>query len=83
MTELYYKGIYPVEVVPDVSVDSDRQELTVRAKSRFLHTSNYSDETRIVKPGEELTVLARLVWDHKRGVPTGVGKKRKRRRKKP
>ena len=57
MTEFYYKGIYPVEVVPEASVDSDRQELKVRAKSHFLHTSNYSDETRIVKPGEELTVL--------------------------
>jgi hypothetical protein len=66
-TELYLKGIYPVELV----ASADKGEVTVRVKRRFLHSSNYSDEKRWVKPGEILKVPARIVWSHQRGVARG------------
>ena len=68
--ELYYKGIYPVEIV--FEADSvDRREVKVKVKHRFLLTSNYSDETRWIKPGEVLKVPAKLVWKHQREVAKG------------
>lgn len=76
--QFYLKGIYPVEVVSEVKDGL----VEVRAKSAFLHTSAYSKgrrqvrvgvtEKRWVKPGEVLTVSFRLVWSHRRNVPTGA-----------
>jgi hypothetical protein len=71
MSELYYKGIYPVEVVQEVYDDLGKCELKIRAKRRFLDTSNYSNFKRLVKPGEELVVPAKLVWSHRRNVAKG------------
>jgi hypothetical protein len=69
--ERYYKGIYPVEIVPDASESTNRGEIKIRVKHRFLLTSNYSDEKHWVKPGETLNVPAKLVWQRRRDTPKG------------
>jgi hypothetical protein len=69
--EYYYKGIYPVEIVQDASGSAGHQELEVRAKCRFLHTSNYSKEKYWVNAGEILKVPLRLVWSRRRNIPSG------------
>ncbi len=68
--EYYYKGVYPVEIIRAFR-SAGHRELEVRARSRFLHTSNYSNEMRWVNPGEALTVPARQVWRWRRNTPQG------------
>lgn len=75
--EFYLKGIYAVEVVSDVKDGL----VDVRAKTTFLHTSNYSKgrrqfrvgttPRRWVKKGEVLTVPLPLIWSHRRRVAQG------------
>ncbi len=76
--EFYFKGIYPVEVISEVKDGL----VEVRAKTAFLHTSEYSadgkrqvrvgvTERRWVKPGEVLRVPFRHVWSSRRPAPKG------------
>ncbi len=75
--EFYLKGIYAVEVVSDVKDGL----VEVRAKTTFLHTSNYSKgqrqfrvgttAKRWVRSGEVLKVPLPLIWSHRRRVAKG------------
>ncbi len=72
-TELYLKGIYPVEVIalPDLALERRGKgclvTAQVRAKKTFLLTSNYSGEKRWVRAGEVLKVPVQQLWPRRRG----------------
>ncbi len=74
-TELYLKGIYPVEVIASPDVALERQgkgclvTAQVRTKNTFLLTSNYSGEKRWVRAGEVLKVPVQQLWHSRRGAP--------------
>ncbi len=75
--ERYLKGIYPVEVISEVKDGL----VEIRAKTAFLHTSNYSKgrrqfrvgatAQRWVRKGEVLKVPINLIWNHRRRVARG------------
>jgi len=72
----FYKGLYPVEI----TLAGGRKH-RVRFLVHFLLTSNYSDEIRWVKVGDEMTVPARLLWPHKRLHGSNGGKVTKQKSK--
>ena len=57
----FYKGIYPVHVECAL-----QDEVQVKATGQFLDTSNYSDEKRVIKPGECFKAPGFLLWPHRR-----------------
>lgn len=77
----YYKGIYPVDIVPSAVKLAGSKEIEIRAKCHFQHTSNYYGGVRItklgvaekrwIKPGDTLKVPAKLVWNRHRDAPKG------------
>jgi hypothetical protein len=75
--EFYLKGIYPVEIVSDAKDGL----VEIRAKTTFLHVSNYMGgqnharvgmtKKRWVKSGEILKVPVRFVWPSRRRMAKG------------
>ncbi len=81
--EVYFKGVYPVEVVSEV----EDGFVEVRAKRTFLLTTEYpegarnalqrkcrrlrANEKRWIRAGEVFRVPSRTLWKNRRPVPVG------------
>jgi hypothetical protein len=67
----FYKGCYPVRIV----ALAGPRHCRVVCLAKFLHTwktpKKLNPESKMLKPGDEITVLGSLLWTDKKKMPTG------------